>query len=57
MNDQQVARGLGLFSLGLGAAELFAPRWLGSTSVISGKANTLRAFGAREIASGIAVLS
>lgn len=50
---EQVARGLGWFSLGLGAAELLAPgrlaRWLG----LQGKEGLLRFYGAREMAAGI----
>jgi hypothetical protein len=50
---EQVARGLGWFSLGLGAAELVAPgpmaRWLG----LQGKEGLIRFYGAREVAAGI----
>ena len=48
---------LGWFSMGLGLTELFAPklltRWLG----MEGKEGLVRAYGAREIASGILCLS
>lgn len=50
-------RALGWFSLGLGLTELFAPkvltRWLG----VEGKEGLVRAYGAREIASGVMCLS
>jgi len=50
---EQNARGLGWFSLGLGATELVAPgrlaRWLG----LQGKKGLIRFYGAREVAAGI----
>jgi len=50
---EQVARGLGWFSFGLGAAELVAPgrlaRWLG----LEGKEGLIRFYGAREIGAGV----
>ena len=50
-------RALGWFSMGLGLTELFAPkvltRWLG----VEGKEGLVRAYGAREIASGVMCLS
>ena len=50
-------RALGWFSMGLGLTELLAPqvltRWLG----VEGKEGLVRAYGAREIASGIMCLS
>jgi hypothetical protein len=51
---------LGLFSLAVGAAELIAPRQLARLIGINRRNTTmdlLRAYGAREIASGIAILS
>lgn len=52
-----VGRALGWFSMGLGLTELLAPqvltRWLG----VEGKEGLVRAYGAREIASGIMCLS
>lgn len=55
----RLARGLGWFSLGLGAVELLAPHTLGRALGMEGegKATMLRAFGAREIAAGILSLS
>lgn len=55
-NSHALARGLGWFSLGLGAAELFAPkalsRWLG----MKDGEWLLRSYGAREIAAGVGIL-
>ncbi|HEV2569621.1 hypothetical protein [Sphingomonas sp.] len=52
-----LVRGIGLFSLGLGVAELIAPGKIAKTFGLEGKEGLLRAFGAREIASGIGTLS
>ena len=52
-----VARGLGWFSIGLGAMEIFAPRWLSRTIGVEDNPALLRMFGAREIASGIAIMA
>jgi len=52
-----LVRGIGLFSLGLGAAELIAPGKITRTFGLEGKENLIRAFGAREIAGGIGTLS
>jgi hypothetical protein len=52
-----LTRGIGLFSLALGVAELVAPGKIARTFGLEGKENLLRAFGAREIASGIGTLS
>jgi uncharacterized membrane protein len=58
--DQRLARNLGWFSIGLGATELVAP---GLIARISGAPDSershtvIRAYGAREIAQGIAILS
>jgi hypothetical protein len=53
----QLGRALGWFSMGLGLTELLAPkvltRWLG----VEGKEGLVRAYGAREIASGVMCLS
>lgn len=53
----RMGRALGWFSMGLGLTELLAPqvltRWLG----VEGKEGLVRAYGAREIASGILCLS
>ncbi|NNM78319.1 DUF4267 domain-containing protein [Sphingomonas sp. ID1715] len=52
-----LVRGIGLFSLGLGVAELVAPGKIARTFGLEGKEGLLRAYGAREIASGIGTLS
>jgi uncharacterized membrane protein len=55
---KRLAKGLGWFSLGLGLAELLAPR---AIAKISGVSNThtglIRLYGLRELASGIAIFS
>jgi uncharacterized membrane protein len=51
------ARALGWFSIGLGAAELFAPGLIGQMIGIRGKETLIRSMGIREIAAGIAVLT
>ena len=52
-----LVRGIGLFSIGLGVAELVAPGKIAKTFGLEGKEGLLRTFGAREIASGIGTLS
>ncbi len=52
-----LVRGIGLFSLGLGIAELVAPGKIAKTFGLEGKENLIRAFGARELASGVGTLS
>jgi hypothetical protein len=52
-----LVRGIGLFSLGLGVAELVAPGKIARTFGLEGKENIVRAFGAREIAGGVGTLS
>jgi len=57
-SPEQVANGLGWFSLGLGFAELFAPRLM--SRVIGARENhptLMRIFGVREIAAGAMILS
>ncbi len=50
------ARGLGWFSLGLGLAECLMPRTMARAVGLEGKENLLRAFGLREIATGVGLL-
>lgn len=52
-----LVRGIGLFSIGLGVAELVAPGRIARTFGLDGKENLLRAYGVREIGSGIGTLS
>ncbi len=56
MNAEKVAKGLGWFSIGLGAAELLAPKTV--SRLIGGRnsAMLLRSFGLREIAAGVGIL-
>jgi len=51
------AIGLGIFSIGLGLAELFAPRRMARATGLVGRETLLQAYGVREIASGIALLA
>ena len=51
-----IARGLGWFGIGLGIAELLAPKRMTRLSGAEGHEGLVRAFGAREIASGIPLL-
>lgn len=52
-----LVRGIGLFSLGLGVAEIVAPGKIAKAIGLEGKENLLRAYGAREIGAGIGTLS
>jgi hypothetical protein len=57
---ETLAYALGWFSIALGAAELLAPRQVArmiGIPPIEGAATALRAYGAREIANGVAILS
>lgn len=49
----RVARMLGWFSIGLGVAELVAPRLITRTFGMKGSETLVRAYGAREIGAGI----
>jgi uncharacterized membrane protein len=57
VNEEQLARGLGWFSLGLGLAELLAPRAVAKVAGVRGDTGLIRLFGLREIASGIAIFT
>ena len=57
MDDRTVARGLAWFGIGLGFAEVLAPRWLAQMTGLRGHERTIRLFGVREIASGVAMLA
>jgi hypothetical protein len=52
-----LATGLGWFSIGLGLVELLAPKQLCETIGLEGHETLVRAFGARELATGIAILA
>jgi hypothetical protein len=51
-----VAKGLGWFSIGLGLVELLAPRAVTRTLGLHGQETLVRAYGARELATGVAIL-
>lgn len=55
MNDIQLSKFLGWFSLGLGAFELFGARRIAHTLGLGSPA-LVQAFGAREVAAGLMVL-
>lgn len=51
-----VARGLGWFSIGVGLLELLAPRTVARGIGMGRRTGVIRAYGAREIATGIGIL-
>src|SRR5947209_17095580 len=53
----RLAKGLGWFSIGLGVAEIVAPRQLTRALGIEGSERLVRAYGFREIAAGLVTLS
>ena len=53
----RLARALGWFSIGLGITELVAPGRITRALGLEGKEGLIRAYGAREIASGVPTLS
>lgn len=58
MNEEQLARGLGWFSIGIGLAEVLAPRGIAKIAGVRGNHTVLiRLFGLREIASGIGIFA
>src|SRR5215218_4555305 len=55
---KRLAKGLGWFSVGLGLAELLAPRAIANISGVSKKhTGLIRLYGLRELASGVAIFS
>jgi hypothetical protein len=54
---QSLAQGLGWFSIGLGLTELMAPRALTRALGMEGHETLVQAYGLREIATGIGILS
>jgi len=57
-NEEKIARGLGWFSIGLGLAQIAAPRRLAKLIGVRGDySGLLRMLGAREITSGIGLLT
>jgi uncharacterized membrane protein len=57
MNDEQLAKGLGWFSIGLGLAELVSPEGVGRVAGVRNHRTMLRGAGVRELMSGIGILS
>lgn len=56
MDAKQLANGLGWFSIGLGVAELLAPRAIARMAGTKDHRALIRGYGLREIASGISIL-
>src|ERR1044072_8653470 len=55
---KRLAKGLGWFSIGLGLAELLAPRAIASISGVSNKhTGLIRLYGLREIAAGVTIFA
>lgn len=54
---EALAKGLGIFSIGLGLAELLAPRSFCRAFGMEGQENLFRAYGVRELATGIAIMA
>jgi hypothetical protein len=54
---EQLVRGLGYFSIGLGLAELLTPRQVSRGAGMHRQDTLLRGFGLREIATGIGILT
>ncbi|HET7434356.1 MAG TPA: hypothetical protein VFN10_06535 [Thermoanaerobaculia bacterium] len=57
MDEHHIARNLGWFSIALGLTELAAPRQLARALGIDRGTGLIRAFGAREIAAGVGILT
>jgi hypothetical protein len=55
-SHDKMARGLGYFSIALGVAELIAPGAICRAAGVRGLENVVRGYGAREIATGVAIL-
>ena len=57
MDARQVARGLAWFGIGLGLIETIAPGAVARAAGLEDHEGTIRAFGLREIASGVIILA
>jgi len=57
MNSRSMANGLGWFSIGLGLIEVVAPQMLARSLGMRRNETMLRAYGLREIATGVGILS
>src|SRR4030088_921667 len=56
-SHDKLAKTLGYFSIALGATELLAPRWRGRAIGVKGLEPVVRVYGAREVATGVAILT
>jgi len=57
MDPERVARGLGWFSIGLGAAELLAPGMIARVAGSRNHKSLMRMYGLRELAAGVGILA
>lgn len=57
LTPEQIAKGLGWFSIALGVAELLAPKATAQATGVRHGKNLLQAYGVREIATGIGLLT
>lgn len=57
MNFKALGLGLGLFSIALGAAELFASKRIARTLEAEGHESLIKGFGAREVLAGVNLLA
>ena len=57
MTPKEIARGLAWFGIGLGVAELLAPHEVARAAGLDGHEGVIRAYGLREIASGLVMLA
>lgn len=57
MNEERIAHALGWFSIGLGLTEVLGGSRLGQALGMEERKGLLRAFGLREVATGIGILS
>lgn len=57
LDEQRLARTLGWFSIGLGAAELLMPKVLCRALNVGDHKGLVRLFGLREIAAGVGILT
>jgi hypothetical protein len=57
MRERRLARGLGWLGIGLGLTQLAVPRRMGRLVGVGERPRVMRALGAREVASGVGILS
>ncbi len=57
MKQEQLARGLGWFSIGLGLAQVAMPRRFSKMIGVNGRPSLIRSIGLREITSGVGILA